>query len=102
MCSSDLGWDHWMKLNGNQQLKKHFDKWRVELELSIRSAAIKSIIDTASDSDKGFQASKWLADRGWDKRAAGRPSKKEIDQHKAVNDRISGEFDLDAARLNIN
>ena len=95
-----LGWDHWMKLNGNRQLKRHFDKWRIELELSIRSAAIKSIIDTASDSDKGFQASKWLADRGWDKRAAGRPSKEDVQRETSIMTKIQDEYAEDFERLN--
>ena len=95
-----LSWDHWMKLNGNKQLRVYFDKWRIELELSIRSAAIKSILDTAIESDKGFQASKWLADRGWDKRAAGRPSKEDVDKETAIRSKIQDEYEEDFKRLN--
>ena len=95
-----LGWDHWMKLNGNKLLREYFDKWRHELELSVRSSAIKNILDVAADPEKGFQASKWLADRGWDKRPAGRPSKYEVERETAVRARIHEEFEDDFKRLN--
>ena len=55
-----LNWDHWKRLNANKLLTPHFEKWRYELELSIRSSAIQSII-TESGGEKGFQAAKWLA-----------------------------------------
>ncbi len=93
-------WDHWQRLNGNKILRAHFDKWRVELELSLRSTAVRGIIDK-SISDQGFQASKWLADRGWDKRAAGRPSKEEIDKNIAINGLIAEEYDQDVKRLKL-
>ena len=95
-----VDWDHWQKLNANKILRKHFDKWRNELELSIRATAIRGIIDN-SDGEKGFQASKWLADRGWDKRAAGRPSKDELAKNTAINEQIADEYAQDSARLKL-
>ena len=92
-----LGWQHWQRLNRNKVLAKHFQEWREELELAIRSQAIRGIIDmTASDN---FQASKWLADRGWDKKAAGRPSKSEKLREERMNARIEDEFKSDVVRL---
>jgi hypothetical protein len=93
-----LGWQHWQRLNANKALAKHFEEWREELELSLRSQGIRAIIDQSAD-DKGFQAAKWLADRGWDKRAAGRPSKNEKLKEERMQAKLDDEFAGDVVRL---
>lgn len=93
-----LGWSHWQRLNNNKLLAKHFREWREELEVALRSQAILNIIDCASE-DKGFQAAKWLADRGWEKRGAGRPSKEEALREQRIAERIEDEFAGDVVRL---
>ena len=95
-----LGWAHWERLKGNSLLRRHFDQWKEELEVSIRSTAIQDII-SASAEDKGFQAAKWLADRGWDKRTPGRPTKEEAERHLAIEGKINDEFSNDFKRLNV-
>lgn len=94
-----LGWSHWKRLNNNQVLAHNFEEWREELELKIRASAIKSIIEASVSDSGGFQAAKWLADRGWDKRGAGRPSKAEVERHKRVEEKLDNEFGADIARL---
>ena len=93
-----LNWDHWKRLGANKLLTPHFEKWRYELELLIRSSAIQSII-SESGGEKGFQAAKWLASKGWDKRGAGRPSKEDIVKDRAIQNTIEEEFFLDAERM---
>ena len=93
------GWNQWKQLCNNQQTLKFINEWREELELKLRSQAIRDMIDQSADGGS-FQASKWLADRGWDKRAAGRPSKQEQQKEQRVKEKISNEFNDDAARLN--
>jgi hypothetical protein len=88
-------WKHWQRLLGNKVILKHIEEWREELEIKIRSAAIKEI----SEMPDSFQAAKWLADRGWDKRAAGRPSKDEQAKEKRIAQSISDEFKGDIIRL---
>jgi hypothetical protein len=94
------GWSQWKQLCNNQQTLKFINEWREELELKLRSQAIRDMIDQSADGGS-FQASKWLADRGWDKRAAGRPSKQEQQKEQRVKEKISNEFNDDAARLNL-
>ena len=94
-----LGWKHWKRLNENAVLRVHFDEWREELEIAMRSEAILSIIDMTTSDQGNFQAAKWLADRGWDKRGAGRPSKSEIDREKRINSRIGDELTADIIRM---
>jgi hypothetical protein len=93
-----LGWQHWQRMNSNVVLSKHFEEWREELEISVRSQAVRDIIQMSAD-EKGFQAAKWLADRGWDKRAAGRPSKQEKLKEERQKKRMEDEFSADIKRM---
>lgn len=95
-----LGWKHWQRLNANKVLRGHFEEWREELELKLRSQGVQDVINLIAE-DKSFQAAKWLADKGWDKRPAGRPSKAEIEKEKAMQARINNEFADDVARLSL-
>ena len=92
-----LGWKHWMRICENKQMKPHVEEWREELELKLRARAAKQMFELA---DAGsYQAAKWLADRGWTTRGAGRPTKAEKDGFKAVNDRVNEEYSADVHRL---
>jgi hypothetical protein len=93
-----LDWDHWVRLQGNKLIKVHIDQWREELEIKVRSRAVKDMIDL-SEAGSSFPAMKWLADRGWEKRGAGRPSKSELDKETAIAKNISEEYDGDVVRL---
>jgi hypothetical protein len=93
-----LGWRHWLRMNENKQLKEEFDVWREEFEIKLRSEAIRSIVDMTAEGSN-FQAAKWLADRGWDKRGAGRPSKAEIERGKRIDSRIGDELMADINRM---
>jgi hypothetical protein len=93
-----LGWNHWKRLNENKLFHKRFEEWREELELSLRSQAVRSIIDSTAQ-DGNFQSAKWLADRGWNKREPGRPSKSEKVKEEKIQKRIDDEFSADVVRL---
>lgn len=94
-----LGWQHWKRICDNKMLARHIAEWREELELKLRSIAIRDLQDLCSSENGNFQAAKFLADRGWDKRGAGRPSKAEVEHHAAVDRRIDEEFGKDVARM---
>ena len=93
-----LGWTHWQRLINNKAVYRHVEMWREELEVKLRSEGVRSAIEQAR-SGTAFQASKWLADRGWDKRPAGRPSKEDVEKEKKVQERLSDEFSADIIRL---
>lgn len=93
-----LGWSQWTRMCENKTLRKHIDEWREELELKLRSRAIADIIDMSAQ-EKGFQAAKWLADKGWDKRGAGRPTKDRTEHEKRMEDRLNDEYGDDFKRL---
>ena len=93
-----LGWSHWQRLNSNKVLAVHFQEWREELALAIRSNAVKAMLDQALEGNN-FQATKWLAEGAWDKRRAGRPSKEEVAKETAIARKLHEEFAEDFNRL---
>ena len=93
-----LGWDHWQRLCANKQVAEHIDKWRYELELKLRSQAIIQI-KQKSKLENGINAAKWIAEKGWDKRTAGRPTKAEIERETKVQADLAGVFADDHKRL---
>lgn len=92
-----LNWNHWLRICENKRIRKEIDEWRSELELKLRSRAVKSMIKSANSGN--YQASKWLADREWKQRGAGRPSKAEIDREKKIQSAINDEYTADVVRL---
>ena len=92
-----LGWKHWMRLCDNKAIRKFIDEWREELEIKLRSQAVRHMIGSAKDGN--YQAAKWLADRGWNTRGAGRPTKLEIEKEKKIALAVNDEFSADIIRL---
>ena len=93
-----LGWKHWQRICDNQVLARWIVPWREELELKIRSQAIRDIVCMSAE-EGSFQASKWLSDRGWDKKAVGRPSKAEQERESNMKSRLDEEFNADVSRM---
>lgn len=72
-------WTHWKKVRESSKIKPHIEEWREELEVKLRSKGVKGVYEKALDGD--YQASKWLAERGFsDKKPArrGKPTKAEV------------------------
>lgn len=97
-CTYLLGWEQWQRICANKVFTKMVKQWRMELELKLRSQAVMDIRDLSSG-EKGFQAAKWLADRGWDKRTAGRPSNADIERETKMQANIAEEYNADVVRL---
>lgn len=93
-------WEHWQQLL-NSQYKDEFRKWQEELLVSIKSKAIKNIIKISSqDSTSASLANKYLADKGWEKKA-GRPSKEEVEREKKQAAGVSRDLADDMKRLGL-
>lgn len=93
-----LSWSHWLRLCENKAIMKHISAWREELEVKLRSQAIKSVRDQAYIGNS-YQAAKFLADRGWEKRGAGRPTEEDKLKDKRIKERLDDEFGADIKRL---
>lgn len=87
-----LSWNHWMRICENKQFTPTVTAWREELEIKLRSRAIKTVI-AKTQSESGINAAKWVAERGWSKASVGRPSRQEEEREK----RITAELDVDYA-----
>jgi hypothetical protein len=74
------GWSHWELLNQAGWFKPYILRWRKELELKIRSKALRKLREDATSTSKTANSSnRYLLERGWaDKQTKGRPSKDEI------------------------
>lgn len=94
-----LGWQHWKRLCENKQVLKYIEEWREELELKIRSQGIRDMMSLCASEGGNFSAAKYLANKEWEKRGAGRPSKAERERHLKMEERLESEFDQDLARL---
>jgi hypothetical protein len=92
-----LGWSHWQRICDNKVLRKHIDEWRIELEVKLRSRGVKTAMLAAHGGN--FQAAKWIADRGWDTRGAGRPSKLDVEKETKIQAAIQDEYSADILRL---
>lgn len=92
-----LGWKHWLRLCDNKVLRAHIDEWREELEIKLRSRAVQEMIKNSRGGK--LVASKWLAEKGWANRRAGRPSKSEVEAEKKILAAIDNEYTADVVRL---
>lgn len=96
------GWDHWQKIINNKQLLSYIESWRVELEIKLRSDGVMAVRQHArSHNPTAWQAAKWLADKGWDVRGVGRPSKEEVDREVKIKAGVVSQFDEDSERLKL-
>ncbi|HET8689243.1 MAG TPA: hypothetical protein VFM18_21740 [Methanosarcina sp.] len=92
-----LGYKHWKRICENKQLIRHVEEWREELEMKLRSKAVKNMLLSAQEGN--YQAAKWFADRGWSNKGAGRPTKADVEREKKFQARVDSEFSADVFRL---
>jgi hypothetical protein len=91
-------WEHWKALCANPTVLTYIKQWREELEIRLRSKAILNI-QFLANGEKGFAAAKWLAEKGWAEKQAGRPTKKQVEREAKVQAGIDKELDSDASRV---
>lgn len=94
-----LNWQQWKRICENKVLMRYIVEWREELELKMKYKTVREMQALVNSEAGSFQAAKYLAERGWDKRGAGRPSKADIAKKTAIDKHISDEFAGDVKRL---
>ena len=70
------GWKHWQKLLRCSWFKPHIKEWREELEIKLRAEGIREQRRLANKGSSN--AARWLAEKGWEEKKRGRPSKAEV------------------------
>lgn len=92
-------WDQWQRIANTYATKNNVAKWREELEIKLKSEAIKEMRNKAQD-PKGTSAARWLAEKGWEeKRTPGAPSKEEKERQINIDKRVKDELDEDIERM---
>lgn len=87
--------EHWERICANKVLYKEIEGWERELEVLLRSRAIRQIMSLGYDS---FQAAKWAADGHWNVKR-GRPSKAEQEREKQIREDALDEARADSERV---
>ena len=59
-------WEQWQRISKNSWCKPYIKLWREELDLLMVGQGLQNVLDLADEGN--FQAAKFLADRGWDKK----------------------------------
>lgn len=94
-------WEHWQALAKSVAFNPILSKWREEMSVHIRSRAIMYISDLAIK-ENGFQAARWLAEKGWiEKAAKGRPKKDDVERAAKEAAGVRESIEEDGARISL-
>ena len=91
-----FSWQHWKRCLGNSRIRNEVAEWREELELSMMSEGLKGVIEEAKSN---YQASKWLAEKGWIDKKVGRPTKEKQERELKLATKARAEHDNDLSRI---
>lgn len=91
------GYAHWEAICKSAALSQEVEKWQEELEVKLRCIGLSNTIKSAKAGN--FNAAKFLAEKGWGKRLAGRPTKDEVAREAKIQATISNEFEDDLKRM---
>lgn len=91
------GYPHWKALCRTVALKSHIEEMKEELDVRLRSRGIKKVISSAETGN--FTAAKYLTEKGWDKRIAGRPTKAEIERERKQMAMAFDDVEEDLSRM---
>lgn len=91
----------WYKIANNKELSEYVNRWRDDLEVKLRSEGVMAIRDLATDegSKSRLAAAKWLAEKGWEGKQRGRPSKQEIAKNSKTMTRVEEALSDDYDRI---
>lgn len=96
------GWEHWQRLCDNALIGREIAKWREELEVKLVAEGLLQITDIARDeTNKGrLTAARFLAERGFKpKESVGRPTKKQIEAKKGLDNKVADAVMVDLDRI---
>lgn len=91
-------WAHWKRIRENKLITPYAEEWAEELEIKIRSEAIRSMRIQAR-TDKGAASAKWLAERGWAEKQVGRPSSAAVAKEARRQNHIQAALNDDLERM---
>lgn len=93
-------WEHWKVLSSCDWFLEILTKWRDELEIMMRSEALKTLIEVSHSSGReAASAAKYIAEKGWAPKESGRgrPTKGEVQKNARLESemmsRVQGHYD---------
>lgn len=92
-------WEHLKHLKTLQWFGPLWEQWEEELEIKMRSEALRNIVEQSKDL-KGTTAAKYIAEKGWEKKR-GRPSNDEIARERRAQAAMREELADDAGRIGL-
>lgn len=94
------GWEHWQQLTHATWFDPYITRWREELELKIRSEALIRLREDAKSSSRSAAASnRFLLEKGWVPKEAGRPTKKAVKEEAQRKARLLESYTDDFNRI---
>lgn len=93
-------YSHWKLLSNCDWFKPYVESWRDEMEAKLTSEAVRQIA-LASMEEKGFQAAKWLAEKGYKEKQVGAKSKAAKAKEAKINQMVDEDLEKDAVRLGL-
>lgn len=94
-------WDHWVWLATKSGLRETIKSWREELDIKIRAAAMKTIIEQSRDLEKGLSAARMIVGDEHKGTKRGRPSKEETARQQKIAAGIRDNLEDDMERLGL-
>lgn len=93
-------WEDWCVI---KRCWPHFRKvilagWLEELEVKLRSDAIKQMVGQSKEKN-GTNAAKWIAEGKYRQRGPGKPSNAEVEREARIAAGVESEVDADIARM---
>ena len=95
-------YEHWLKLCALKWFKADYlNKWLDELEVKLKSEGLRKINTVAAgDSAQAFNASRYLAEKGWEPKK-GRPTKADIKRAATIGAEVESRVNSDLERLRV-
>ena len=95
-------WEHWEKLQkSNGIVAETIKQWKEELDIRIKAQSLRAMMIASTDNDaKGVNAAKYLAEKGYTKKA-GRPSKEEVERERKIQAGANQELANDIERIGL-
>lgn len=96
-------WENWEKFKRNWPSfqRTHLDAWLEEIEIKLKSIAIRSLVIEAKSGKNSSAASKFLAEGRYKDKKAGRPTKDAVLRQTRIDAQVEREIANDLERLGL-
>lgn len=91
-------WEHWILVREHPIMKKIIDEWQLEVEVKLRSEAVKQMMKHAKG-QQGAAAAKWIAEGGYKPKEARTKLNKR--QEDSIRSAVDKQVSADVVRLGL-